>query len=102
MSLPWATLVGCSKEPGASGGGGGGVRIAKKILLPIVRKISLVYDAIVTVNDLVVEIKAMIDGKVETIEARLTKEQAEALSNGGELIIKGEDGTEFPVEHKVK
>ena len=86
MGLPLAGVLGCGKGTESKvGGGGGGAGVAKKILLPVFRKLSLVYDVVVTVKDLVVEIKAMIDGKVETIEARLTVEQATALSNGGQI-----------------
>jgi hypothetical protein len=45
---------------------------------------------------------AIVDGREETITAHITREQAETLRNSGQLVIRGADGTEVPVEYRAK
>ncbi len=75
---------------------------ARRIVVAVAKKCSKVVAVGIDLVELAVEIKAIIDGKEETIQSHITKEEAEALKNGGRLVIKGEDGREFPVEYQTK
>ena len=90
-----ALAAGCEKTPS-------GVTKAKLIVVSVARKLFKITNVGVDLVELAVEIKAIIDGKEETIQARITREEADTLKNGGQLVIKGEDGREFPVEHSTK
>lgn len=50
------------------------VRVSKKLLK--------IFSVVVDLVDLAVEIKAIVDGKLETIQAHITSQQAEMLKNG--------------------
>jgi hypothetical protein len=92
-----AALSGCESPVGNRA-----VKKAVKIVVVVAKKLFKVVSVGIDLVDLAVEIKAIIDGKEETIQARITKEEAEALSNGGRLVIKSADGTEYPVDYSTK
>lgn len=73
-----------------------------KIILAVMKKLDRINTIRVDIEDLVVEIKAIIDGKDETVQTHITKEEAKALQNGGQLVIKDKDGKEFPVSYSKK
>jgi hypothetical protein len=70
-----------------------------KIVLAVLKKLDKITSTRVAIEELVLEINAIIDGKEEKIETYITKEEAEALQNGGQLVIKDKTGKEFPVEY---
>jgi len=72
------------------------------ITVRVVKKGAKIFTVFVDLNDLYVEIKAIVNGKEEFIQTSITREEAEALQNGGQLVIKGEDGKEFPVSYTSK
>lgn len=95
-SFPFAlVLTACSKAPS-------GVQKASRVVVAIGKKIAKFGPIAIDWVELVVEIKAIIDGKEETIKAHITKEEGEVLRNGGQLVIKGADGAEVPVEYRSK
>jgi hypothetical protein len=75
---------------------------AVKIVIVVAKKLFKIVAVSFDLVELAVEIKAIIDGKEETIQARITKSEAEALNTGGQLVIKSEDGKEFPVNYSKK
>jgi hypothetical protein len=97
-ALPVATLLGCDKADRAQKA----VSVAKTVVLRVAQKGFKLADLAVTIKDLVVEIAAIIDGRPETIISRITEEEAATLRGGGQLVIKGEDGTEIPVGFQLK
>jgi hypothetical protein len=94
-ALPVVLLAGCGQTPTR-------LTKAKLIIIAVAKKLTKITTVGLDLAELVVEIKAILDGKEETIQARITKEEAEALKNGGQLVIKDEDGKEFPVEYQAK
>lgn len=77
---------------------------AKRVVVTIAKKIARIGGPIaIDWEELVLVVKAIIDGKEETITAHITKEEAETLKkDGGKLVIKSDDGTEIPVEYRSK
>ena len=87
------TLSGCNSSAGKK---------AVKIVVVVAKKLFKIVSVGIDLAELAVEIKAIIDGKEETIHARITADEAAALNNGGRLVIKSGDGKEFPVEYSEK
>jgi hypothetical protein len=79
-----------------------GLNKVKRIVVAVAKKVFKVVGVGIDLVELAVEIRAIIDGKEETIQTHITREEAEALKNGGQLVIRGEDGKEFPVEYRTK
>jgi hypothetical protein len=89
----FATLSGCDSPAGKK---------AVKIVIVVAKKLFKIVSVGIDLAELTVEIKAIIDGKEETIQANITKEEADALDHGGQLVIKSKDGKELPVEYTKK
>src|SRR2546423_1650957 len=85
-----ASLSGCDSPAG---------RKAVKIVIVVAKRLFKIVSVVIDLVELVVDIKAIIDGKEETIQAHINKDEATALNNGGQLVIKGDSGKEFPVEY---
>ena len=97
-ALPFGGLFGCGKGESADKA----AQVARTVVLKVARKVLSVADVVLTIKDLAVEIAAIIDGRPETITSRITEDEAAALRDGGQLIIKSEDGTEIPVSYQLK
>jgi hypothetical protein len=89
---------GCDKTPSVPPA----LRRAGRVVVAVAKKLAKVGPVVIDWADLALEIRAIIDGKEETVVAHITKEEADVLRNGGQLVIKGEDGTELPVEYRTK
>jgi hypothetical protein len=88
-------LSSCEKSPTD-------VKKAARIVIAVAKKFSKVVSVGIDLVELALEIKAIIEGKEETIQARITAEERDALKNGGQLIIKDKGGREFPVSYTPK
>lgn len=96
-----AVPAGCDKTPSLPAVPAG-VKKAGRVVVAVAKKLAKIGPIAIDWAELALEIKAIIDGKEETVVAHITKEEAETLRNGGQLIIRGEDGTELPVEYRTK
>jgi hypothetical protein len=96
-----AVAAGCDKAPSMPAVPAV-VKKAGRVVVAVTKKLAKIGPIATDWTELALEIKAIIDGKEETIVAHITKEEADTLRNGGQLVIKGEDGIELPVEYRAK
>jgi hypothetical protein len=74
------------------------LKVVSKRLLRCIEVVNMAWEG----YEMVMDIKAIVEGKDEKIQVRLTKEEMEQLDNGGELIIRDSEGKEHRVPYEKR